>query len=107
MQDLAHQWRENGPTIISGFHAPAEQEALNVLLRGPTPVILCPARGIGKMRLKAEWKTPLEEGRLLLISPFADSIKRPTTKIAHYRNRFIAALADKILIAHAQLLMII
>lgn len=101
LQDLAHHWREHGPTIISGFHSPSEQEVFNVLLRGPTPIIHCLARGIETMRLKPEWKKPVEEGRLLLMSPFNDSVKRPTAETAIYRNQFVSALAGEVLIAHA------
>ncbi|MBN1876593.1 MAG: transposase [Anaerolineae bacterium] len=101
VHDLAQKWRVEGPTLISGFHSPAEQEALAVLLRGPQPVIVCPARSLARMRLKPEYKAPLAEGRLLLLSPFAEAIRRASAQTATQRNRFVAALADQILIAHA------
>ncbi len=101
IHDLAQRWRTNGPTIIGGFHSPAEQEALTVLLRGPQPVIVCMARSLDGMRLKPEYKTPLEEGRLLLLSFFPDTVRRATAETAYQRNRFVAAMADQILIAHA------
>jgi len=34
-----------GPTIISGFHSPVEQESLIVLLRGPQTNIAGDAKG--------------------------------------------------------------
>lgn len=102
VQDLAYQWRKQRQLIISGFHSLAEQEFLEVMLGGDSPVIICPARGIGKMRTKEKWREPLERGNLLIISPFDDTIKRPTRQIAHQRNRFVAALADEIFIAHAE-----
>lgn len=101
VHDLAQRWRVDGPTIISGFHAPTEREALTVLLRGPQPVIVCPARSLARMRLKAEYKAPLAEGRLLLLSPFPDTVRRATQATAYQRNRFVAALAGQVLIAHA------
>lgn len=102
VHDLAQQWRAEEPVIISGFYSPAEQEALAVLLRGPQqPVIVCPARSLARMRLKPEYKAPLAEGRLLLLSPFAEAIRRASAQTATQRNRFVAALADQILIAHA------
>lgn len=101
VHDLAQHWRANGPAIISGFHSPAEQEALAVLLRGPQPVIIGMARSLAGMRLKPEYKTPLEEGRLLLLSSFPDTVRRATAETAYQRNRFVAALADQVLIAHA------
>lgn len=101
IHDLAQHWRVSGPTIISGFHSPAEQEALVVLLRGPQPVIICPARSLARMRLKPEYTKTLEEGRLLLLSPFPETVRRTDTETAYQRNRFVAALADQVLMAHA------
>lgn len=101
VHDLAQQWRTGEVTIISGFHSPVEQECLTVLLRGPQPVIVCPARSLPR-RLKREYKEPMEAGRLLLMSPFVEKVKRMTAATALTRNRFAAALADAVLIAHAQ-----
>ena len=53
------------------------------------------------MRLKAEYKTPLAESRLLFLSPFPKKEKRMTADLALARNRFVAALADEIFVAHA------
>jgi predicted Rossmann fold nucleotide-binding protein DprA/Smf involved in DNA uptake len=101
VHDLAQEWRTQGPTVIGGFHSPVEREALEVLLRGPRPVIVCPARGLEGMRLKPAYKAPLAEGRLLLLSPFGASVRRVTVQTAWERNLFVAALADEVLIAHA------
>jgi predicted Rossmann fold nucleotide-binding protein DprA/Smf involved in DNA uptake len=53
------------------------------------------------MRLRAEYKKPLEGGRLLFLSPFKEGQKRNTVGTAMDRNHFVAALADAVLIAHA------
>lgn len=102
LQDLANHWRYREPIIISGFQSQGENEILSVLLRGPQPVIICMAREIEKMRIKPAWKIPFEENRLLLVSPFGETIKRPTTKTGYQRNIVAAALADQVLIAHAR-----
>ena len=101
VHDLAQRWRHGGPTVIGGFHSPVEREALKILLRGPRPVVACLARGLEGMRPKPEYKAPLAEGRLLLLSPFDASVRRITAKTSMARNRFVAALADAVLIAHA------
>lgn len=93
--------RESGVTVISGFHSPMERECLNILLKGKQPVIICPARGLEGMRIKPEYITPLEEGRLLILSLFSEKVKRISAERAFERNRFIAALADSIFIPHA------
>ena len=102
VHDLAQQWRTGTVTVISGFHSPVEQECLAVLLRGPQPVIVCPARSLDRMRLKREYREPMAAGRLLLMSPFGEKVRRMTADTALTRNRFVAALADTVLIAHAQ-----
>jgi predicted Rossmann fold nucleotide-binding protein DprA/Smf involved in DNA uptake len=99
--DLAHKLREEGVTVIGGFHSPMERECLEVLLRGTAPVVLCPARGMAKMRLRPEFRGPLENGRLLLLSPFNDNQRRATRETAMARNRFVAALADVVFVAYA------
>jgi predicted Rossmann fold nucleotide-binding protein DprA/Smf involved in DNA uptake len=99
--DLAQSLRNGGQTVVSGFHSPLEKECLNVLLRSPHSVVVCPPRGLATMRLPSEWQRPLREARLLLLSPFEESVRRPTAKHADERNRFAAALADATLIAHA------
>ncbi len=42
--DVARRMRDEGVTVISGFHSPIEKECLRILLRGKQPVIVCPAR---------------------------------------------------------------
>ena len=99
--DLSQSLKQAGVTVIGGFHSPIERECLRILLRGQQPIILCPARGLKGMRLRAEHKKPIEEGRLLLLSPFIERQRRNTAETALERNRFAAALADTIFVAHA------
>src|SRR5207247_9941183 len=98
--DLAHKLRRAGVTIIGGFHSPMERQCLAILLRSPHSVIACPARGLPK-RVPPEFLKPLADGRLLVLSPFADAVRRADDETAQERNRFVAALADRILVAHA------
>ena len=78
-----------------------EQDCLDILLRGTQPVVICPARGIGRMRVKPAWKQPLAQGRLLLISPFNDAQMRMTKPLAAQRNRFVVNRAAALLVIHA------
>ena len=99
--DLAQRFKETGIPTIGGYHSPVEQECLRVLLRGAQPILLCPARSIENMRLKSAWKDALSEERLLILSIFGSRYRRSTVALADQRNAFVAALADKICIAHA------
>ena len=99
--DLATALREAAVPMIGGFHTPMEKECLALLLRGNQPLVLCPARSITRMRLPAAWQQAVVAGRLLILSPFATKYRRPTVELAAQRNRFVAALAAHILVAHA------
>lgn len=99
--DWAREARDAGVPVIGGFQSPMERECLEFLLRGTQPVVVCPARAIGGMRLSREWNEAIEQGRLLVLSPFADRHRRATARLAAERNRFVAALAERVLIAHA------
>jgi len=98
--DQAARWRDEGRCIISGFHSPTEKECLSILLRGTSPVIICPARNLPS-RLPPEWRPPIDEGRMLVLSPFAPNESRVTADLAARRNDYVASLADEVCIAHA------
>ena len=97
--DQAARWRDAGRCIISGFHSPVEKECLRILLRGSQPIIICPARSLPQ-RIPPEWRQPLADGRLLLLSGFTAAEKRITAELATRRNEFVAALADEVCFVH-------
>lgn len=99
--DLTASLRDAGVPVVSGFHSPVEQECLTLLLRGTQPVVICLPRSVEGMRLPPTWQGPLEQGRMLLLSPFATGLRRATEESAQTRNLLAAALADALLIAHA------
>lgn len=94
--------RDAGKTVVSGFHSEMEQECLKLLLRGSQLVIICPARSIHNMRIPGQWKTPFAEKRLLILSPFDESLKRASVKLAEQRNHFVASLSDQLFVIHTQ-----
>lgn len=100
--ELARALRDGPAAVVGGFHTPMERECLDLLLRGTAPVVICPARAIDGMRVHAAWQEALDAGRLLLLSPFAGEQRRATADLAQRRNRFVAALAGAIFIAHAR-----
>ena len=100
--DLARALRNANVTLIGGFQSPMEKDFLDLVLRGPSSVVVCPARGLDTMRIPQAWKNPLAEGRLLLLSFCDDNIRRPTEDLAATRNAHVATLANRLLIAHAE-----
>ncbi len=92
--------RDEGITVISGFHSPIEKECLRILLRGKQPIIICPARAIDTMRIPSECRVAFDAGRVLFLSPFTKQPKRVTKDSARRRNEVVAALADMAYVAH-------
>ena len=99
--DVATALRDAAVPVISGFHSPVERECLRILLRGTQPVIISLARSLERMRLPPDWRDPVRQGRLLLVSPFAAKQNRITAALADQRNEFVAALAHSVLIVYA------
>ena len=99
--DLARAMRDVGVPVIGGFQTPMERECLRLLLRGSQPVVVCPARGIESMRVSRDRRPAIDEGRLLVLSPFLSTVRRPTADLAAQRNDFVADLAQRVFIAHA------
>ncbi len=98
--DWASEQREKGNCVISGFHSQIEKDVFHYLRKGDQPIILALARGL-KKRLGPEVKQLLAGNRLLIISPFDESVRRITAETALKRNELMAELADEILVAHA------
>ena len=99
--DLARQLRDAKTAVISGFHSPMEKECLSLLLRGEQPIIWCLAKRLTPTRLPKEYANALSKGRLLMLSPFGEKTKRADEQTARVRNEFVAALADRVFVAHA------
>jgi len=101
MHDLALSWGMAAKTVLSGFHSPVEKECLRILLRGKGKIIVCPARSIEGLRIPVAWRSPLADGRLLILSPFEAKHRRLTVELAQRRNEFVMATANEVFITHA------
>ena len=64
-------------------------------------MIVCPAKGLNRLRVSAPWRTALDAGRLLIVSPFEPEAKRTNQAHAQARNEFVARLASAVLIPYA------
>ena len=98
--DWAIEQREKGNCVISGFHSQIEKDVLHYLLKGKQPIILALARGL-KVKLEPEFEKTIEEGRLLIITPFDKNVKRVTEETAQKRNELMISLANQITIGFA------
>lgn len=100
--DTVAQCRDAQTCIVSGFHSTVEKDCLEILMRGLSPVIICPARSLEGFRLPGDWKPAFEAGRVLITSPFLPGNSRITAELAGRRNEFVAALAEEILVLYAR-----
>ncbi|HHT9147330.1 MAG TPA: DNA-binding protein [Candidatus Wunengus sp. YC61] len=98
--DWAIEHREKGNCVISGFHSKIEKDVFHYLLAGTQPVIMALARGM-KEKINTDLKTAVDAGRLLIVTPFDNSVKRVTAETAEKRNRFMIELADEVVIGYA------
>lgn len=98
--DWAIAQREADRAVISGFHSPLERDVLRYLLKGKQPVVLALARG-----LKQRWEPPiqkaLDEGRLLIVSPFGEKTRRASSETAAVRNDLMIRLANHVVVGYA------
>ena len=83
--------------LISGFHSPPEQAILAALLKSHAKIICCPAWGIDKMKLPADWLPALEQNRMLILE-----MKNGNADLgaSRERNVFVMQTADELWIPH-------
>ncbi|NLE58884.1 MAG: hypothetical protein GX616_11020 [Planctomycetes bacterium] len=98
--DTCRRLRDTAVTVVSGFHSPMEQECLRILLRSRNKVIWCLARG-KRSRIPPAFKEPVAAGRLQIIAPFPDKVRRLTAVTCAKRNRLVADMTDAVLVVHA------
>src|SRR5262245_47446344 len=97
----ARKFCQEEATMVSGFHSPTEKQCLRILLEGKQPIIICLARSLARIRIPGEWRAAIDSARLLLLSRFERS-RRADKETARRRNELVAALADEVLIVHAE-----
>ncbi|MFC2130956.1 DNA-binding protein, partial [Bacteroidota bacterium] len=98
--DWAIEQREKDNCIISGFHSKIEKDVFHILLKGDQPIILALARGL-MQRYEPETRKSIENGRLLVLSPFEEKVVRVNRANANIRNELICEITDSIFVPYA------
>jgi hypothetical protein len=98
--DWAIVQRDAGTCVISGFHSTIEKDVFHYLRKGTQPMVVALHRGIGQ-KIQSDLSADLNNGRLLIISPFDKAKKRGDVRSAEIRNRLMIDLADRIVVGHA------
>jgi hypothetical protein len=99
--DFARRTPPDGPTVIGGFHSPMERTCFDTLLARHVPVVCVPGRRLHQKGIPKAWLMASADGRLLVLSPFAESQRHVTRDLARQRNLLIAVLADMLFVPHA------
>ena len=98
--DWVHRQCDEGGTVISGFHTPVEQDVLAILARRDANIVWVPGRDIPKT-MGATFRQPMEENRLLVLSPFGyGKPSRPSKESCSDRNRFVLGFTQNRYLAH-------
>ncbi|MBU4198890.1 MAG: hypothetical protein KKE37_07015 [Verrucomicrobia bacterium] len=90
--DTCRRLRDTAITVVSGFHSPNSRECLRILLRSGNNVIWCLARS-KLAHVPPAFKEPVAAGRLQIIVPFPDKVRRQTAVTCAKRNRLVADMA--------------
>jgi hypothetical protein len=98
--DWAIAQRDAGNCIACGSHSQIEKDVFGYLLKGSQPLILVLARGM-KKRIPEDEKAQINSGRLLIISPFQESVIRINRRTTLMRNKWMIANAEEVVIGFA------
>ena len=97
--DWAGEMKRANQCVMSGFQSKLERDVFEILLKGGSPLIWVIARGMFD-RAPVKVREHVSSGRLLIVSPFDQAIKRPHRGLAFERNQFIVDNADEVVFAH-------
>jgi predicted Rossmann fold nucleotide-binding protein DprA/Smf involved in DNA uptake len=97
--DWAADMKRQDRCVISGFQSRLEKDVFDILLGGTCPIIIALARGIYE-HAPTKLRPFIDAGRLLVVSPFPENIKRPNRDLAFRRNQFIVNNSDEVVFAH-------
>ena len=100
--DRVPEWVKTGCVIVSGFHAPLEQQVLCSLLRRAGRAVKVLARTLDGYRPSPQEREALAGGRLLLLSSFPPTVRRTTREAAITRNRLVAALCQDLYVPYCR-----
>lgn len=88
--DWATRMRDEGRCVMGGFQSPLEKDVLSLLLKGRQPIIWVLARKLWTpCGVPKAYRPAIDEGRLLVVSPVEQTIRRVDERSSAIRNRYI------------------
>lgn len=89
-----------GEAIISGFLSPMERAVFRAGLAHKRPVIWVLPAGLSAAHGDTACRVAIEEGRLLVLSPFDAAIEAPSARRAVWCNQYVLARCDRAVVGH-------
>jgi len=89
-----------GEAIVSGFLSPMERAVFEAGLEHKRPLIWVKPWGMGEASCSASMRCALDEGRLLIISPFADCVDVPSVRRAAWCNQYVLIHCDRMVVGY-------
>ena len=98
--DWATEMRDEGVCVMGGFQSPLERDVLTLLLQGKQPVIWALAHKLwDEKSIPRPYRESIAAGRLLVVSPVAQSVARVDARTAAIRNRYILEHSESVVFA--------
>ena len=98
--DWATEMRDQGACVMGGFQSPLERDVLTFLLQGKQSVVWVLAHKLwSEKSIPKPYREPIAAGRLLVVSPVAQTAARVDARTAAVRNRYILEHSEKVVFA--------
>jgi hypothetical protein len=92
--------RRAGEAVMSSFLSPMERAVFHAGLKAGKPLIWVKPSGHRDGADAPPIRRALEEGRLLIASPFDDGIEAPSLRRAAWCNTYMLHHADRVVVGH-------
>jgi REP element-mobilizing transposase RayT len=89
-----------GEVILSGFLSPMERALFRSGLLHRKPMIWVKPWGLADSLAEPSVRRAVDEGRLLVVSPFDDTANVPAVRRAVWCNQYVLAHSDRVVIGH-------
>lgn len=84
--------------IISGFLSPMERAVFKAGLEHQRPMIWVKPSGLACQTRLHQIRAALDEGRLLILSPFAEDVEAPSVRRAAWCNQYVLAHCNRMVV---------
>ena len=86
--------------VIYGFPSPMERALFRAGLRNGKPMIWVKPWGLADSADDPAVRLAVDEARLLIVSPFDDTVDAPAVRRAAWCNQYVLAHCDRMVIGH-------